>query len=211
MSRIVFSARVLFVSAVALLFLQSVPAFAAACPLITVDENGNGRLDFSGCGSGITALHGVLQADPGPGGLSSVLTYNLLGPPSLVAGDVLLVDPDGNFLDVVRFNPAGTGNPSYPASLLFYSDNTDGFDALADTPSPPLAFYTNMLRIPEIGTETSNGAIYTPLAGQPGFVAGFTVTYDLISDGVTPAPEPTSMTLLGIGLAGLLVARRKKA
>jgi hypothetical protein len=212
MSRIVFSARVLFVSAVALLFLQSVPAFAASCPLITVDENGNGRLDFSGCagGGGIFSSTGVLKADPGPGGLASVLTYNLLGPPSLVAGDVLLTD-SGALQDVVRFNPAGTGSPGYAASLLFYSDNLDGFDALGDTPSPPLAFYTNQVIIPEIGTETSNGAIYTPLPGQPGFVAGFTVTYDLISDGVTPTPEPTSITLLGLGLAGLLVARRKKA
>jgi hypothetical protein len=198
-----------------LLFLQSVPAFAASCPVITVDENGHGTLDFSvggGCGTGVIATStGVLQADPGPGGLASVLTYNLLGPPSLVAGDVLLTD-SGGLQDVVRFNPAGTGSPGYAASLLFYSDNLDGFDALGDTPSPPLAFYTNQVVIPEVGTETDNGAIYTPLAGQPGFVAGFNVTYDLISDGKgVPTPEPSSMTLLGLGLASLLVARRKKA
>ena len=62
-----------------------------------------------------------------------------MGPPSLVAGDVLLQDGIGGpILDVVRFNPAGNGgNPDYHASLLFYSDNVDGFDALADTSSPP--------------------------------------------------------------------------
>jgi hypothetical protein len=171
-------------------------------PLITVDENGNGTLLFPG-GSPIPT-HGVLQADPGPGGLSSVMTYNLLGPPSLVAGDVLLTEGVGGpVFDVVRFNPAGTGSPSYAASLLFYSDNVDGFDALADTPSPPGSFYTNTITIPELGTELDNGAIYTPTAGEPGFVAGFSVTYDLISD----VPEPPSWSLLGVALIGLLGAR----
>src|SRR5690348_13331829 len=119
--------RVTFVVAVALLFLHITSAFADNVPLITVDENGNGTLLFPG---GVPIpTHGVLAADPGPGGLSSVLTYNLLGPPSLVAGDVLLTD-GGGLQDVIRFNPAGTGNPAYPASLLFYSDNLDGFDSI---------------------------------------------------------------------------------
>src|SRR5262245_19012686 len=125
-------------------------------PLISVDENGNGTLLFPG-GQPIPT-QGVLMPDPGPGGLSSVLTYNLLGPPALVAGDVLLQEAGGQLFDVVRFNPAGTGgNPAYPASLLFYSDNTDGFDALSDTPSPPTAFYTNTITIPEVGPEGANG------------------------------------------------------
>ena len=115
-------------------------AFADPCPTITVDENGNGTLDFTtggGCGAAAIPIKGVLAPDPGPGGLPAVLTYNLLGPPSLVAGDVLLTDADlgGAVLDVVRFNPAGTGgNPAYQASLVFYSDNAGGFDALGDTP-----------------------------------------------------------------------------
>jgi hypothetical protein len=198
--------RATFVVAVALLFLHRTSAFAQNNPLITVDENGNGTLLFPG-GSPIPT-HGVLAADPGPGGLSSVLTYNLLGPPSLVAGDVLLSDA-GLVLDVIRFNPAGTGNPAYPASLLFYSDNVDGVDSLGDTPSPPSALYTNRVIIPELGDELNDGAIYAPTAGQPGFVAGFNVTYNLISDG-TGVPEPASITLLGFGLAALLIAKRKK-
>jgi len=132
-----------------------------ADPLITVDELGHGTILFAGGAPFVMPF--ALQSDPGPGGLASVLTYDLLGPPSLVAGDVLLQDGAGGpILDVIRFNPAGTGGAAYPASLLFYSDNVDGFDSLGDTSSPPGAFYTNTVTILEVGSEGDNGEFYTP-------------------------------------------------
>jgi hypothetical protein len=151
-------------------------AAVQANPLITVDEFGHGILLFDG--SPQIFMPFALRSDPGPGGLASVLTYNLLGPPALIAGDVRLQDGAGGpVLDVIRFNPAGTGGPSYPASLLFYSDNVDGFDSPGDTPGPPGVPYTNVVTILEVGPEANNGAFYTPTANQPGFVPGFTVQY----------------------------------
>ena len=117
-------------------------------PLIAVDENGNGTLLFPGGLPIVT--QGVLMADPGPGGLASALTFNLLGPPSLVFGDLIVVDLAAGTSDLIRFNPAGTGGvPNYPASLVFYSN--DAFGQLADT-GLPTALYTTVLSEVEGGT-----------------------------------------------------------
>jgi hypothetical protein len=167
---------------------------------ITVDENGNGSLTNTDGFFG--SLGSALQNDPGPGGLNNVLTYSLLSPPGLTAGDVLITD-DGLIMDVVRFNPNGTCVDGSLGCLVFYSDNVDGIDALADTSGPPLAFYPNTIIIPEIGSESDNRALYTPVVGEPGFVAGAggPVHYVLISD--VAVPEPTSLAILGAGLAAL--------
>ena len=81
----------------------------------------------------------------------------------------------------------------------------DGADALADT-GFPIALYTNVVRASEVGPEGNNGFTYAPTAGQPGFVSGFNVTYNVISDSV---PEPASATLMLVG-GGLLLAGRRR-
>jgi hypothetical protein len=189
----------------ALVTLLATGSFAANCPLITVNENGDGRLDFSQCGGGVTAMPGVLRNDPGPGGLNNVLTFNLLGPPSLTAGDLGIFDASGLFSDVVRFNDYNTGGvPGYPASLLFYSDPVAGiYDSRADIYSPPTSLYPNALGLLEIWSNGVSSVLYTPASGEPGYVPGFSVTYDIISD----TPEPSTIILFTsslIGAAGVL-------
>jgi hypothetical protein len=173
---------------------------------ITVDENCNGVLN--GFAGPVTMPCGF-QNDPGPGGLLGVMTYDMVNPPGLVPGDVLMMDQQGWILDVIRFNPnGGPGNPTGSGSLVFYSDNLDGFDSGADTSGPPVQYYGNTITILEVGTEGVNGAYYTPVAGQPGFVAGAAapVTYHFISD----VPEPGSIILLGSGVALLFVRRLRR-
>jgi hypothetical protein len=101
------------VAATVLLFWLCAPASAV---VIIIDELGFGYLRND---AGATFfLPASVQPDPGPGGLPAVLTYDMLGPPSLVAGDVLIVNALEGLSDVIRFNPAGTGSPGYPAFLL---------------------------------------------------------------------------------------------
>src|SRR5438067_857925 len=140
-----------------------VMALTCGAATITIDELGNGIG---------TVGPGFVGNDPGPGGLNGVLIYTL--PFAGVQGDVLMLD-GGAVLDVIRFNGNGT--------VIFYSDNTDGADALADTPAPPGALYPNQVRIFEVGPEGNNGALYTPLANEPGFspTAGPPISYNFIS------------------------------
>ena len=84
---------------------------------IAVDEAGNGSIiGFAG----LAPLPSALLPDPGPGGLAAALTYGLLNPPGLVAGDVIITEPgapSGTLSDLIRFNPNQNGG-----SLVFYSD-----------------------------------------------------------------------------------------
>src|SRR5207244_2606792 len=78
--------------------------------LVGLDENGLGAVVLTNglFSVPLSTFSASMSADPGPGGLSSVLTYDTFGAP-FVPGDVLLTDADagGAVQDVIRFNPGG--------------------------------------------------------------------------------------------------------
>jgi hypothetical protein len=178
---------------------------------ITVDENGHGLItNTNGFMQGVP---GTLVQDPGPGGLAGALTYNLLGPPVLTAGDLILQEdgPGGAASDIIRFNPQQN-----LGSLVFYSDNADAGRDLADI-GFPTALYANNLTRTEVGPEGNNGFTYTPTLGQPGAVTDangvlITVHYVLISDAAVPEPGPMALSAVA-GVIGLVAVRlrRKRA
>jgi len=173
---------------------------------ITVNENAQGL--FTNSIGAVATLPVTFQTDNGPGGLANALTYGLLNPPGLTAGDVLLSEsPGGSISDIIRFNPTENCSNSI-GCLVFYSDNLDGIDSRADI-GLPTGRYTNTVSLMEIGPEGDNGLTYTPVAGQPGFVAGADgpVTYVLASD--SPVPEPSTIVLFGTGMAALLIIRKR--
>jgi hypothetical protein len=145
-----------------------------------------------------------MAADPGPGGRSSVAQYGLLSPPGLVGGDVVLLD-SAVTADLLRFNPDVNGG-----SLFFYSDQDGGIDAPADTGMPD-GSNTNVVRLSEAALNGGGfGFVYTPIAGQPGFVAGAAgpVIYTFISDAVSQVPEPASIIITSSALVLLFLLRR---
>lgn len=196
----------------ALAALVLAPAHLAAQTQFTVqifaDETGKGTLKNSGGFN--SALPSSMAADPGPGGLSSALTFDLLNPPGLTSGDVFLLELDqaGAIGDVIRFNQINANS----GTLVFYSALGGG--TLADV-GFPTAFYENALRLPEVLLADGNfGVVYTPTQGQPGFVtgAGGPVTYTIESD-IVATPEPASLVLVGTGLVGMggFVRRKRRA
>lgn len=194
---------------------------ASATIVITVDENGNGTWD----GAPLVPAGGLAN-DTGPGGLANALTYYLQISSTSIGfvtpGDLKVTEPGSSALsDLIRFR---SGNPLFftPASFVFYSDNSDGSDSLADI-GFPTAFNTLTFTMVEPGVEGGSQIIhYVPTPNQPGYVADPTnpghayVIYNFISDAGTVVPEPTTMIagallLLPFGASALRLLRKKQA
>jgi hypothetical protein len=185
-------------ASVGILTVSSTSSFGLAGNIFTFDENGNGNLN------GVT-MPGQMMPDLSGGLAANVLIYQL--PFLVMPGDVGLLEPlqtSSGPSDLVRFfNPAGANF----SLVIFYSDvtATDPPNDLADTGLP---VSPNAFPIPEVGPEGNNGAVWIPVAGQPGFdPTGAPITYNILSD----VPEPGSMLLAGLsgGLLLLMKVRRQ--
>jgi hypothetical protein len=184
-----------------------VPLAARAQPLwsVTLDENGNGTANGN-------PLNGVLMADPSGGLAGNVLVYTLpFNFPAGSVGDYLLLEPPSHneVSDVIRF----WGNNQ----VIFYSEldlDTGPVEPpypLADTGLPG-SYLTPPTYIPpvplwESGVEGGiQGAIHSAISGDPGYIGAGLGNYTFISD----VPEPSTLALVGAGLAGLALAAYRR-
>lgn len=179
------------------IFSQAVPLN----PTFSFFENGQGKLELPT--GAVIPIPGTLTSDPGPGGLSSALTFTTHPQEELfVAGDVILIEPGGAVSDILRFDPGISTPAGLTQRIFFYSVDISG-GLLADT-GLPSALYSNNVVIFE---NHSGPTAYTPTASQPGFEAGFPfpITYQIFS---TPDTGSTLM-LFGAAFLGLMFLRRK--
>jgi hypothetical protein len=173
---------------------------AAPTIFIYVDEWGHG--------AGTTGP-GVLDADP-TGGVRNwdVLLYNL--PFKGTPGDLQIYEQrNGRKLaHIIRF----TGL----SQMIFYSNNVDGLDEPADTPTPPQNAWPpgamNAAQVDEAQSDGDLRATYEPRAGQPGWDRS-APSYTFFIEAPLPStlPEPATAALLALGgLAALLGRRRRR-
>jgi hypothetical protein len=195
-----FSLKIMgFVCAAVLVFAAAQSAIAGTVGLtvdITVHEDGTGTIMNS---LGLNSpLPSAQQQDPGPGGLANALTFDLASAPGLIAGDLFLIDPVTMALsDVIRFNPTESLPGHSLGDLVFYS--IAGGGQLADTGFPS-ANYANTFTLTE---NTLGATLYTPIAGQPGFIAVVpgAATYHIFSEEIVAGVPETGSTMTFMGLA----------
>jgi PEP-CTERM motif len=183
--------RVVFGIALAMGVVSNANAF-----MLNFDENGNGT--FTADTGAVSSLAGTLMNDPSSS-LGNVLTYLFPNGVTVGNGDVGVYEygSTSEFSDGIRFTDAnGNLNGATADRMIFYSDIDPLPVDLADTGLPS-----------NFGTGTTGGPVTEDINGY------FTYNIGNVYTGYSPdtaVPEPMSLALLGIGMAGIGITRLRK-
>jgi hypothetical protein len=176
--------------------------------VIYIDSLGGGFADTSGFADGADGLRKAISGFDG-GANRSLLTFNgmapdyaiALGPSSDNFGGLWQLQNGGanslNFVNSVNLNPTGNNNSptytfSFNVSQIGITPNTGATFRLLGTYTANSGFRSDEATAGnDVGAQGWNPFIQTALA-----------TYTIV-------PEPASVVLMGLGIAGFLVRRRK--
>lgn len=155
-------------------------------------------------GNFLIPLWGSIATEPISG--VATLKYPLAAPGTVTAGDLVIREPGSLAIsDILRFSSEPGG------AVYVFSDISDGADSLADVVDlTTLALQANLVYVDETGPEDGpNGFNWTPVSGQPGFVAG-QESYNFISDVSVPEPQSSWIVPAIAAVAAIAWRRRER-